>query len=269
MAPKANSLSHELVYSCATGHLAEVQRQLLYFDGSSVRARDALTPALNVATQNGHAEVVQFLLWKGATADRETIRLAIVAASSITILQLLLSAGALTVDMDLGLQGKPLLLAVESNRPEFVTFLLAQGADPNPFHIFRRYSALSRATRLPSSQIAAMLIDHGTKIDDSGALSCAAGEGNIEMVRFLIQRGASVNANLNTQTSLHWCEQQMEWLPLHKAVSGGHADIVRLLLYNGADPMLREISGKTPMMTAQELQNMEIVDILHQYGATH
>jgi ankyrin repeat protein len=267
MTSKANPLSHELVDACATGYLAEVQRQLVYFDSSSRRARDSLTPLLNKAAENSHVDVVQFLLWKGATVDRETIRLAIVRASSVAILQLLLSAGAVTVDMDLGLQGKPLLLAIESNRPEFVAFLLEQGADPNPFHIFRRYSALSRATRLPSTQIAGMLIDHGTRIDDSGALPCAAGEGNIDMVRFLIQRGADVNANLNTRASLHWCEQQMEWLPLHKAVSGGHADIVRLLLYSGADPMLPEISRKTPMMTARELQNVEVVDILRQYGA--
>ncbi|KAK4182928.1 Pfs NACHT ankyrin domain-containing protein [Podospora australis] len=59
-------------------------------------------------------------------------------------------------------------------------------------------------------------------------LCCAAGRGNIELVRLFLEKGADVNRlQQGKATALYW------------AVRGGHhRDIVDLLLQNGADPSL-------------------------------
>ncbi|KAH6680921.1 ankyrin repeat-containing domain protein [Halenospora varia] len=60
------------------------------------------------------------------------------------------------------------------------------------------------------------------------ALHFAAAEGHLQIVDDLIQAGANVNAVTSNVIS-----------PLHEAVLSSFIDVVRLLLDNGADPLIR------------------------------
>ena len=68
-------------------------------------------------------------------------------------------------------------------------------------------------------------------VDDSApfrrrpALTIAAKDGSAEIVRVLLNAGASPNA-----------ETSWEWTPLRASASGGHAEVVQMLLAAGADP---------------------------------
>jgi len=53
--------------------------------------------------------------------------------------------------------------------------------------------------------------------------------------------------------------------PLHAAVLGNNAEIVRVLIDLGADPNMKNDFGKTPYQIADGLNLIEIVDILRSY----
>lgn len=110
--------------------------------------------------------------------------------------------------------------------------------------------------------------------DDSGALRpdatsiqrergflWACEYGRNEVVKFLLQHGASLEAQANTgQTALHW------------SVIGGHEDTIRILLENGASLEAKNAYGGTPLGQAlwsatngdPAIDNASIVALLKQ-----
>lgn len=66
------------------------------------------------------------------------------------------------------------------------------------------------------------------------AFSKACWNGRLEVVKFLIDRGADVNARAGDKVT-----------PLHQAARQGQLDVVRLLLSKGADPKLKSDKGQT------------------------
>lgn len=65
--------------------------------------------------------------------------------------------------------------------------------------------------------------------DDDTALSAAAGQGHLELVRLLLSRGADPNL-------LEEEGEEGGFGPLSRAVYSGHLEVAKLLLENGADP---------------------------------
>ena len=88
-------------------------------------------------------------------------------------------------------------------------------------------------------------------------LYTAVQKGDAEDVKKHLLRGEKVN-EINATYN---------WTPLHRAVSGGHAEIVRLLLDHGADPSLRDKWDKTPLDHALEEGHEEIAELLRSHGA--
>lgn len=91
-------------------------------------------------------------------------------------------------------------------------------------------------------------MDAKTKADDSTPLILAAKKTNLEMMKMLIRRGASLDAlDANKKTAIHWaCEKQ-------------HFDGVKLLLSRGSPSDLRDSTGYTPMMYAVAENQYDIV----------
>ncbi|MCA9620170.1 MAG: ankyrin repeat domain-containing protein [Myxococcales bacterium] len=57
--------------------------------------------------------------------------------------------------------------------------------------------------------------------------------------------------------------------PLTAAIVGGHADIVRRLLEQGADPDVTRVRGRSPLLLATRLGREEMVDLLLEAGANN
>ncbi|KAI5837852.1 ankyrin repeat protein, partial [Morchella snyderi] len=79
------------------------------------------------------------------------------------------------------------------------------------------------------------------------ALQCAAWQGRIEMVRFLLDHGADINAR----------DDKFGKSALHQAVVRGWAEVVHLLLQRGADVAVRDHGGMTPLLWAVKCQSAE------------
>ena len=81
-------------------------------------------------------------------------------------------------------------------------------------------------------------------------LGLAAYFGQLEIVRYLIKAGATVNSP---------SRNSLEVTPLQSAVAGRHREITSLLLQAGANPNVRERGGYTPLHTAVLNGDVEIV----------
>lgn len=75
--------------------------------------------------------------------------------------------------------------------------------------------------------------------DGSTALHCATWKGHQNVVAFLLDAGADVNA---VNQNGHWGTT-----PLHAAAHANQAAIAKLLLDHGADTKAKDMEGRTPM----------------------
>ncbi|MBX2874823.1 MAG: ankyrin repeat domain-containing protein [Saprospiraceae bacterium] len=84
----------------------------------------------------------------------------------------------------------------------------------------------------------------------------AIDDGNMELVQFMLDKGAKVNAATKDG-----------WTPLMEAADEGHMEIVKLLLDKGANINASTKSGYTPLMVAVDEGYGEVAKYLIQKGA--
>jgi len=103
------------------------------------------------------------------------------------------------------------------------------------------FSALGLAAFFRQPACARILLDAGAAVDEPAAnamrvtpLHSAVAAGQLEIARWLLERGASVDAR-----------QQGGYTPLHAAAHNGQLPLVELLLAHGADRTLRTDGGQS------------------------
>jgi len=139
-----------------------------------------------------------------------------------------------------------------------VSNLLKRGFDPNTPGPDGQ-AGLLHALRQPSFKVIDELlawpnlkVEVRTAADES-ALMLAAMKGYGSVCKKLIDRDADVN--------------KPGWTPLHYAATGGHADIVLMLLEHHAYIDAASPNGTTPLMMAAMYGSARIVKILLEAGA--
>lgn len=103
------------------------------------------------------------------------------------------------------------------------------------------FTPLQLACYFGREETALWLIENGADLEAVAqndqrirAIHAAAANGNLVILRALLERGADVNAR-----------QQQEFTPLHTAADRADAEMARLFLGYGADPEARDASGRT------------------------
>lgn len=76
-------------------------------------------------------------------------------------------------------------------------------------------------------------------------------KGDIKIVKYLIEKGANVNAS-----------DEFGWTPLTHAASGGHTETAKLLIKEGADVNKANNSGQTPLHAAASGNHTETAKLL-------
>lgn len=139
-----------------------------------------------------------------------------------------------------------------------VSGLLERGFDPNtPNPAGDR--ALLIALRVGSTKVIPVLLAQ-PKLDvearnrqDESALMIASLKGMTDMASLLLDKGADVN--------------KPGWTPLHYAATGGHLQIMQLLLDNHAYIDAASPNGSTPLMMAAMYGTPSAVKLLLEAGA--
>jgi len=206
--------------------------------------------ALSIASTMGQADIVEALLNKGADVnyrdansftalhsavrDSEYGEDAAQRGRAVATVKVLLAHGAdvnarlhqekptVRALNELQFEGAtPLFLAAEVNNLEAIKVLVAAGADPN----------------IPTAYgTTALMVAAGAGTDVQRARSIEERGTAVETARYLLDRGADVNA-----------VGEFGWTPLHNAAYQGLTDVIELLVSRGAKTETKDKLGQTPL----------------------
>jgi len=149
-------------------------------------------------------------------------------------------------------------ISIKRDDATTVAALLERGFDPNTVDP-KGHFGLVLAVREPSPKVIDVLLQHPqTKVEvrtsaDESPLMLAALKGQTELCQKLIARDADVN--------------KPGWTPLHYGASGGHLDVMKLLLDNHAYIDAASPNGSTPLMMAAMYGSTAAVQLLLHAGA--
>jgi len=149
-------------------------------------------------------------------------------------------------------------VAIKRDNAVTISDLLQRGFDPNTPSP-QGVHGLILAIQEPSFRVIHQLIAWpATRVEtrntaDESPLMLAALKGYLEVCQKLVARDADVN--------------KTGWTPLHYAATGGHVEIVRLLLENHAYLDAESPNGSTPLMMAAMYGNAATVKLLLESGA--
>ena len=277
---------------------------LLIRSGANVNARNDLgaTP-LWAACQNGSESMVGRLLTAGANPNAallwgETPVMVAARSGSPAVVELLAAQGA-NLNARAARGQTALMWAVAQKHPEVVKVLLANGADIHarsdswtevmavPPHGYLEYNraiphgsdtALMFAARVDDLASAKLLVAAGANVNDEdawgvSAVVLAAHSGFMDVVEFLLEKGANANSDRAGFTALH------------EAVMRRDENLVKILLDHGADANLPvrswtptrrssrdfnfppELIGATPFWLAARFTEPEVMRLLVKHGA--
>ena len=277
---------------------------LLLGAGAKVNAANDLgaTP-LWAACQNGSEALVRRLLAAGANPNARLLRgetpLMVAARSGNPVVVELLAAKGANINARATRGQTALMWAVAQKQPQVLNVLLAHGADiharsdtwgevmavsPHGYLDYNRSiphgndTALMFAARVGDLASAKLLVSAGANVNDEdawgvSAVVLAAHSGFTELVEFLLEKGANVNADKAGFTALH------------EAIMRRDEKLVTILLDHGADanapvrtwtPMRRssrdfnfepELVGATPFWLAARFTEPEVMSLLVKHGA--
>ena len=148
--------------------------------------------------------------------------------------------------------------AIVFDQVQVVGNLIYRGLDPNT-PTEKGEPALVFAVRSGAPKTVAYLLKQpGIQIDatnmaDETALMLAANANDLASANLLIEAGASVN--------------RPKWTPLHYAASKGHTAMMRLLIENDAYVDAESPNGTTPLMMAAYYASPNAVKLMLEEGA--
>ncbi len=254
-----------LMTAARTGVAAAVKTLLAH--GADVNAKESWRgqSALMWAAAEGHAEAIQVLLEAGAQVNARsnagwTPMLFAAREGQLAAVRTLLAGGANVNDRLVGAGGgrgrgagaagagarrpptggsSALVLAVGSGHFELAAALLDAGADPNA--AAQGWTALHHITWVRKP---------GTGSNDPAPYG--SGEmDSLTLVRKLKAAGADLNARVTRRPNAGVTALNMiGGTPFFLAARGGDAELMRLLVELGADPLLPNEDGTTPLMAA-------------------
>lgn len=229
---KGESPNEALHMAVRLGDLNAVNK--LLNSGADANARDGMgsTPLIDAAW-SGNAEIARALLQHGADINathREAGSTALeyaVLTGRTAVVKLLLAAGADTTRRYR--YGQTVLhLAAARGFPEILTSLVDSHAAMNPVDV-----------------------NGNTPLDE------AVLHNQAESVRFLIAHGADIKYT-------HPGDGRG---PIHEAAMKGFSDLLPILVDAGANPVLRDRSGQTPLDLALAYKNANVVAALLKLGS--
>jgi len=219
-----------LMWAAAEGHI-DVIRALVAHDVDVHAASEKAFTALMFAAREGHIEVAEALLDAGASLNE---------ALTVNALR---TAGNLEREAASAAGVNAFLLAVGNAHYELAARLLDRGADPNAAP--RGWTVLHQLTWVRKAGISG---SNDPPPEGSGEMD------SLELVRKLVAAGADINARVTKRPPAGISVLNFAGgTPFLLAARTADAEYMRLLVELGADPLLTNDDGSTPLMVAAGL----------------
>lgn len=164
----------------------------------------------------------------------------------------------------------PLKFAIWLGQLKTVELLLEKGADPNredPNHQSVLLLAMSKSLEMVKVLVKFKtdinkVVYSGKNSSKKTPLYWATENGDIELLKFLLESGARVNSLNDCYTGV--CDDT----PLHSACREGYFDELKLLLNYGAMVNAKNSLGETPLLVNCETdEDVDCIKLLVSYGA--
>ena len=168
--------------------------------------------------------------------------------------------------------GTPVGYAARNGDLEIVRCLLEAGADPDVGSSLA--VPVNAALDKGHEEVALCLLEGGADpLCDPPAIAKAAATGSVQVVQWLVESGADVDAVAERIVVMPAPSELDRQSPiviegsraLHVACRMGHPEIVRLLLKGGADPFAPDGMGRSPREHAEDGRNADVVAALAAY----
>ena len=148
--------------------------------------------------------------------------------------------------------------ATQTDEVKVISSLLSRGFDPNTVNLNAEPALLAtlREGSLKSFEVLAKHPKVNLNVRNAhgeSALMLLSLKGQLPLAKLLISREADIN--------------HPGWTALHYAATGGHADIIQLLLDQSAYIDAESPNGSTPLMMAARYGNLKSVQLLIDEGA--
>jgi ankyrin repeat protein len=241
---------------------------VLVENGARVEMRDNRgRTALMYAASSGHEHVARYLLDEGAAIDAvdsggQSAVIFAAAQNHATVARLLIDRGA---DFRIVASGgwTALLWALNAGAAgqginATARVLIDAGAPLDPFSA-PSVEVAFRSASAGNLEVLDLLIDAGLAPmvpGPGGNLLVVAGAAHLDVLRYLLDMGVSVNARTAGGVT-----------PLMAAAESGALEAVRLLLNRGADPNIVSAGGSTALLAAASRRDVEVVRLLLIAGA--
>jgi cytohesin len=247
--------SRSLEEAAATGDVEEVRSLISQGVDVDVLSEDIFKTPLHRAAIEGHKDVIELLLAKGADVEARCVSgataLHYAAERDRTEITTLLIGNGTDVNIKNSKGDTPLHYAAKAGHKDIVELVISKGADINA-RDDEGHTPLDIATSRNRKDIVELLISKGADI----SLHTAVKQGLLEKLKELIGKGRNINAaDYWGQTALHYAARR------------GHQEIVELLLENGADVNIGAYYNLTAAEFAMQGNHNEIVEVLVLKGA--
>ena len=292
----ASFMGPPMIKATDQGLTAEVKQ--LIADGEDVNATTGSgVSALLVAAARGHGDIAEYLIAQGADVDAAvteafekegrivypgvTPLFAALGNKHPEISRMLIQSGADVNKSDIN-GTTPLIVAAAQNDPKIVAALIQKGAAVNAAttktYVYEGETIYAGATPLMASlanrrpESARLLIESDADAAarneyNVGALTIAASEGQTDMLRELLEKGADPNTAVTKDFKVAGKSVFEGSTPLMAAAYAGHTEAVRLLIDAGADVNAETKHGGTALMAASAEGHLAAAKFLAESGA--
>lgn len=254
------TLGEELHQTCEDGDLDTILKHISRRRAANPSYKPPFPEMMYTAAGKDNLNVVKYCLENGAAVTDNVMQKVLISRAKNTYIYFLESQ-AVEVDHYIPWFGDILSNVATDDDFEWAKICLSHGANPNKNLYEEHKTILAAVAELASVEMAALLVENGAHVKGSGAIVMAAEEGKLKMVEILLENGADIDEiGIEHPTDERYREDMGS--ALHRAVNGGHRDVVRFLIEKGADVGLKDLLGRTPMDLALARNKEELVEML-------